>query len=246
MRVDAGVTNGQARISASIVNPLKWSAETPNLYKLLLTLKDARGAVLEVIPANVGFRKVEIRVGDLLVSGRRILIKGVNRHEFEPDRGQAITTTSMEKDIQVMKQFNINAVRCCHYPNQTAWYDLCDRYGIYLIDEADIESHGMGYGPETLAKNSDWADAHMNRTVRMVERDKNHPSVIIWSLGNEAGDGPNFEAISEWIHQRDPSRPGPYEPAARKPHTDIVCPMYPSPRTLATYASKAQTRPFIV
>ena len=246
LQVDPGARDVQARIAATIANPLKWSAETPNLYKLLLTLEDAHGAVLEVIPANVGFRKVEIRDGDLLVNGRRILIKGVNRHEFEPDRGQAITPASMEKDIQVMKQFNINAMRCCHYPNQPAWYDLCDRYGIYLIDEADIESHGMGFGPETLAKNPDWADAHLNRTVRMVERDKNHPSVIIWSLGNEAGDGPNFEATSKWIHQRDPSRPVHYEPAGRRPHTDIVCPMYPPPRELETYASQPQTRPFIM
>ena len=246
LRVDPGATNAQASISTSITDPLKWSAEAPNLYKLLLTLKDAGGAVLEVIPANVGFRKVEIRDGDLLVNGRRILIKGVNRHEFEPDHGQAITVASMETDIQVMKQFNINAMRCCHYPNQTAWYDLCDRYGIYLIDEADIESHGMGYGPETLAKNPDWAAAHMNRTMRMVERDKNHAAVIIWSLGNEAGDGPNFEATSKWIHQRDPSRPVHYEMAGRKPHTDIVCPMYPPPHELDQYASQAQTRPYIM
>jgi beta-galactosidase len=246
MRVEPGATNAQASISTSIANPLKWSAETPHLYKLLVTLKDARGTVLEVVPVNVGFRKVEVHDGNLLVNGRRILIKGVNRHEFEPDRGQAITVASMEKDIQVMKQFNINAVRCCHYPNQTAWYDLCDRYGIYLIDEADIESHGMGYGPATLAKNLDWAGAHMNRTVRMVERDKNHPSVIIWSLGNEAGDGPNFEATSKWIHQRDLSRPVHYEGAGRNPHTDIVCPMYSPPRELDRYASQAQTRPYIM
>jgi beta-galactosidase len=245
-RVEPGADGRQASISAPISNPLKWSAETPNLYKLLLTLKDERGRVLEVVPVNIGFRKVEIRDGDLLVNGQRILIKGVNRHEFEPDRGQAITVASMEKDIQVMKQFNVNAVRCCHYPNQTAWYDLCDRYGIYLIDEADIESHGMGYGPETLAKNPDWAAAHLDRTVRMVERDKNHPSVIIWSLGNEAGDGPNFVATSQWIHQRDPSRPVHYEQAARKPHTDIVCPMYPAPSVLGKYASAPQTRPFIM
>ena len=246
MRVDPGAAGGQAKLSTTILNPLKWSAESPNLYKLLLTLKDARGTVLEVIPANVGFRKVEIREGNLLVNGRRILIKGVNRHEFEPDRGQAITVASMEKDIQVMKQFNINAVRCCHYPNQPAWYDLCDRYGIYLIDEADIESHGMGYGPETLAKDLAWAAAHLDRTVRMVERDKNHPSVIIWSLGNEAGDGPNFVATSKWIHQRDPSRPVHYERAGHEPHTDIVCPMYPNPRELDKYAAKPQTRPYIM
>jgi beta-galactosidase len=231
---------------APVSDPLKWSAETPNLYKMLLTLKDDQGRTLEVIPANIGFRKVEIRDGDLLVNGKRILIKGADRHEFDPDRGQAITAEIMEKDIQVMKQFNLNAVRCSHYPNQTAWYDLCDRYGIYLIDEANIESHGMGYGPATLAKNPAWADAHLNRTVRMVERDKNHPSVIIWSLGNEAGDGPNFEATSKWIHQRDSTRPVHYEQAGRKAHTDIVCPMYPSPRELGRYASAPQTRPFIM
>jgi beta-galactosidase len=234
--------NGTAPVS----EPLKWTAETPNLYKLLLTLKNADGKVLEVIPVNVGFRKVEIKNGDLLVNGQRILIKGVNRHEFDPDRGQAITVESMIKDIQVMKEHNINTVRCCHYPNQPAWYDLCDRYGIYLIDEANIESHGMGYGPETLAKNPAFADAHMNRTVRMVERDKNHPSVIIWSLGNEAGFGPNFEATSKWIHQRDASRPVHYERAGNDPATDIICPMYPRPSSLANYAAKEQTRPFIM
>jgi beta-galactosidase len=226
--------------------PLKWTAETPNLYKLLLTLKDASGKVMEVIPINVGFRKVEIRDGNLLVNGQRVLIKGVNRHEFDPDRGQAITVDGMERDILTMKQFNVNTMRCSHYPNQPAWYDLCDRYGLYLIDEADIESHGMGYGPKTLAKNPDWADAHMNRTVRMVERDKNHPSIIIWSLGNEAGDGPNFEATSKWIRERDPSRPVHYEQAARKPYTDIVCPMYPKPSELARYSAKSENRPFIM
>jgi beta-galactosidase len=246
MQVNPGGTGGQAAVSASIPNPLKWSAESPNLYKLLLTLKDSAGQVLEVIPANVGFRKVEIREGNLLVNGRRILIKGVNRHEFDPDRGQAITAEGMEKDIQLMKQFNINTMRCCHYPNQPAWYDLCDRYGLYLIDEANIESHGMGFGAHTLAKNPDWTDAHLNRTIRMVERDKNHPSIIIWSLGNEAGDGPTFEATSKWIHQRDSSRPVHYEPAGQKPHTDIVCPMYPRPPELARYASESRERPFIM
>ncbi len=236
------VVEGRARVRS----PLKWSAETPNLYKLLLSLKDDGGKDLEVIPCNLGFRQVEIRDGNLLVNGQRILIKGVDRHEFDPDRGQAITPELMEKDIRTMKQFNINAVRCSHYPNQPAWYDLCDRYGIYLIDEANIESHGMGYGPETLALRPEWAAAHMNRTVRMVERDKNHPSVIIWSLGNEAGDGPNFVATSKWIHQRDPSRPVHYEGAGRRPHTDIVCPMYPNPRELGRYASQPEARPFIM
>ncbi len=232
--------------AASVARPLKWSAETPNLYKLLLSVKDADGRALEVVPCHVGFRQVEVRGGKLLVNGQRVVIKGVNRHEFDPDRGQAITPEIMERDIQLMKQCSINAVRCSHYPNQTAWYDLCDRYGIYLIDEANIESHGMGYGPASLAKQPAWADAHLDRTVRMVERDKNHPSVIIWSLGNEAGDGPNFEATSRWIHQRDPGRPVHYEQAGTKPYTDIVCPMYPRPPELARYAAKPEKRPYIM
>jgi len=232
--------------STTLENPLKWTAETPNLYKLLITLKDQRGKILEVFPATVGFRSVQIRDGDLLVNGQRIFIKGVNRHEFDPDRGQAITTEGMEKDIQVMKQHNINTVRTCHYPNQQAWYDLCDRYGLYLIDEANIESHGMGYGEHTLAKDPQFAAAHMDRTVRMLERDKNHPSIIIWSLGNEAGDGPNFTATANWIRQRDASRPVHYERAELGSNTDIVCPMYPRPHELEEYSSKPQTRPYIM
>jgi beta-galactosidase len=232
--------------AAPVPAPLHWTAETPNLYKTLITLKDSAGQTLEVVPLNVGFREVKIQNGDLLVNGQRILIKGVNRHEHDPDRGQAVTIEGMMKDIQVMKEHNINAVRTCHYPNQPAWYDLCDRYGIYLIDEANIESHGMGYSRDTLARNPQYAAAHMDRTVRMLERDKNHPAVIIWSLGNEAGFGPNFEATSDWIHQRDPSRPVHYEQAGRNKYTDIVCPMYPRPQTLADYASKPQTRPFIM
>jgi len=246
LRVDPGGAGSQAMISQSIANPLKWTAETPNLYHLLLTLKDGAGKVLEVIPVNVGFRKVEIKDGDLLVNGQRVLFKGVNRHEIDPDRGQAITVEGMIQDLLVMKRHNVNAVRTCHYPNQPAWYDLCDRYGLYLIDEANIESHGMGYGDKTLAKREDYVAAHMDRTIRMVERDKNHPSVVIWSLGNEAGDGPNFVATSAWIKQRDASRPVQYERAGRKAHTDIVCPMYPPPQELADYSSKPQTRPFIM
>ena len=248
-RVEKSILPGEEQRvdgTARVVDPLKWSAETPNLYKLLLTLEDASAKTLEVVAVNVGFRKVEIRDGNLLVNGKRILIKGVNRHEFDPDRGQAITVAGMERDILLMKQNNINTMRCCHYPNQPAWYDLCDRYGLYLIDEADIESHGMGFGERTLAKNTNWAAAHMDRTVRMLERDKNHPSIIIWSLGNEAGDGPNFEATSKWIHERDPGRPVHYEPAGYKSYTDIVCPMYPPPRELDSYSSKPQARPFIM
>ncbi len=229
-----------------IENPLKWTAETPHLYKLLITVKNSDGKVIEVIPQNVGFRKVEIKDGNLLVNGQRVLIKGVNRHEIDPDRGQAITVEGMIRDIQVMQEHNINTVRCCHYPNQPAWYDLCDKYGIYLIDEANIESHGMGYGEHTLAKDPQFAAAHMNRTVRMLERSKNHASIIIWSLGNEAGFGPNFEHTSEWVRQRDSSRPVHYEQAGRNKYTDIVCPMYPRPNSLARYSETNQTRPYIM
>jgi len=234
------------KLNINVRHAQLWSAEQPNLYRLLLAVKNMDGRVLEVIPVNVGLRTVQIRDGNLLVNGKRILIKGTDRHEFDPDRGQAITPEIMERDIKMMKQFNLNAVRCSHYPNQTAWYDLCDRYGIYLIDEADIESHGMGFGEKTLAKDPAYADAHMNRTVRMVERDKNHPSVIIWSLGNEAGSGPNFEATSAWIHQRDASRPVHYEGAHNASYTDIICPMYPNPRSLGEYASKPENRPYIM
>ncbi|MBP7937315.1 MAG: DUF4981 domain-containing protein [Phycisphaerae bacterium] len=245
VNVNAG-QDATAELSAPVTNPAKWSAEYPNLYQLLLTLRDAVGKVVEATTCNVGFREVEIKDGELLVNGRAILIKGANRHEHDPDRGQAITVEGMIKDILVMKQFNLNAVRTCHYPDQPVWYDLCDKYGLYLIDEANIESHGMGYGENSLAKKPAWLDAHMDRTIRMVERDKNHPSVIIWSLGNEAGFGSNFVATGKWIRDRDPSRPVHYEQAGRDPTTDIICPMYARPNSLAQYASRPQNRPYIL
>ncbi len=233
-------------IEINITNPLKWSAEKPNLYKLILTLRKTDGSVIEVLSSKVGFRKVEIKDGELLVNGKAILIKGTNRHEFDPDLGQAITIDSMIKDIMLMKQNNINAVRNSHYPNQTIWYDLCDFYGIYLIDEANIESHGMGYGEKTLAKRSEWLPAHMDRTIRMVEQNKNHPSIIIWSLGNEAGFGQNFVETSKWIKQRDTSRPVHYERAGEDLATDIVCPMYARPDFLEKYAAVPKKRPLIL
>jgi len=237
------------RVSAptiTIAKPAQWSAEHPNLYRVQITLTDGAGKVVEVVGCNVGFRRVEIKGGQLLVNGRAIYCKGVNRHEHHPVTGHYISVESMIQDIKLMKTHNINAVRTCHYPDDPKWYDLCDKYGIYLVDEANIESHGMGYGPESLGKDPNWTKAHMERTIRMVERDKNHPSVIIWSLGNEAGDGINFEATSAWIHKRDPSRPVHYERAGRKPHTDIVCPMYASIRSIESYASQSQTRPLIL
>ncbi len=242
----SGAGETDATLRADIANPLKWTAETPNLYKLLLTLKDAKGNILEVIPSNIGFREIEIRDGSLLVNGQRPFIKGVNHQECDPDLGQVYTPDRMLQDILLMKQNNINAVRNSHYPNAPAWYDLCDRYGIYLVDEANIESHGMGYSEKSLAKNPAWLAAHMDRTIRMVERDKNHPSVVFWSLGNEAGDGPNFEATAAWIRQRDRSRPVQYERAKEAPHTDIVCPMYGTPADMQEYISRPQTRPYIL
>jgi len=235
------------KMKADVLNPRKWSAEDPYLYTALLTLKDHDGKVLEYESCRFGFRKVEIKNGQLLVNGVAVLLKGVNRHEHDPDSGHFVTKESMLNDIKLMKQNNINAVRTCHYPDDPEWYDLCDEHGLYLIDEANIESHGMGYKPdETLANKPAWKRAHMDRIQRMVERDKNHPSVIIWSMGNEAGDGTNFEAASEWIHQRDPSRPVHYERAGLKPHTDIYCPMYARIPHLIRYAEQKQDRPLIL
>jgi beta-galactosidase len=241
----AGKETGNAHIAGNVSSPLKWSAETPNLYTVVAALKDASGRVTEATSAKVGFRKVEISGGLLLVNGVPILIKGVDRHEHDPRTGHVVSEESMIRDIQLMKQFNINAVRTSHYPNHPRWYELCDEYGLYLVDEANIESHGMGYGDRSLAKQPEWGPAHLDRTIRMVERDKNHPSVIIWSLGNEAGDGINFEATYAWIKNRDVSRPVQYERAERKPHTDIVCPMYAELEIMEAYALKKRDRPFI-
>jgi beta-galactosidase len=226
----------------TVANPRKWTAETPNLYTLLLTLFDADGRTTEVIPCRVGFRKVEMKDGNLLVNGQRVIFKGVNRHEHDPDTGQVVSEASMVRDIKLMKQHNINAVRTAHYPNVPRWYELCDEYGLYLIDEANVESHGAQH----LAKDPAWLGMHLDRTIRMVERDKNHPSVVIWSLGNEAGMGSNFTATSDWIRRRDATRPVHYEQAGTGPETDIVCPMYPPPKRLEEYGSRPQTRPMIL
>jgi len=227
-------------------NPAKWTAETPNLYRLVLTLSDAAGKTIETVSHNVGFRKVEIKNAQLLVNGQPILIKGVNRHEHDPETGHAVSLESMIRDVALMKHFNINTVRTSHYPDDPRWYDLCDRFGLYVIDEANIESHGMGYGGESLAKDPKWKDAHVDRMRRMVERDKNHPSIIIWSMGNEAGDGVNFKACYDFTKKRDPSRPVHYERAGTGPNTDIVCWMYPSVQGIIRYAKENPARPLIM
>ena len=210
-------------LETGVPNPLKWSDEKPNLYTLLLTLKDAGGRSLGVVPWRVGFREVETRDGKILVNGQPILIRGVNRHEWDPQTAQNVRRDTMVKDIQILKQHNFNLVRTAHYPNVPEWYELADEYGIYLIAESNIESHGMGYEPDkTLGNKPEWELAHLDRTRRNVETFKNHASVIVWSLGNEAGDGVNFVAASKWVHDHDRTRPVHYERADQKPHVDMV------------------------
>ena len=218
---------GSGKVSASmaVANPEKWTAETPALYTLVASLKDGNNE-LEVIPVKVGFRKIELKNSQILVNGQPVLFKGADRHEMDPDFGYVISPERMIQDIKVMKEYNINAVRTCHYPDNNLWYDLCDEYGIYVVAEANVESHGMGYGDKTLAKNPLFAKAHMERNQRNVQRGYNHPSIIFWSLGNEAGMGPNFEACYTWIKNEDKTRAVQYEQARTSEFTDIYCPMY--------------------
>jgi beta-galactosidase len=231
----------------------KWSSETPNLYTLVISLKEKDGKYLESVSAKVGFRKVEIINSQLLVNGVPVYLKGTNLHEHNDVTGHVIDEATLLKDIRVMKSNNINAVRTSHYPQQELWYDLCDKYGLYLIDEANIESHGIGYDKDvTIADKPEWAAAHLDRMKNMVERDKNHPSVIIWSLGNEAGDGHNFLNNYKWTKARDNSRPVQYERAEKSTntterHTDIICPMYARIPYLEEYARDPKNdRPLIL
>lgn len=232
--------------SATLGGVIPWSAETPYLYTLVLELYDEAGALLEAVSSKTGFRTVEIRNGQLLVNGKAILLKGVNRHEHDPVTGHFVSRESMLTDIRLMKQHNINAVRTSHYPNDPYWYQLCDQYGLYVVDEANIESHGMGYAPDrTLGNNPIFMKSHLDRTIRMVERDKNHPSVIIWSLGNEAGDGVCFDATHDWIQSKDPTRPVQYERARKGRNTDIFCPMYMETPEMLAYALELRDKPLI-
>ncbi|MBN2326084.1 MAG: DUF4981 domain-containing protein [Candidatus Omnitrophica bacterium] len=209
--------------SREIDNPRKWSAEHPNLYTIVIALKDENGRVLEAVSHKIGFREVEIKNQRFLVNGVPIYLKGVNRHEHDPDRGRAVTEELMIKDILLMKRHNINAVRTSHYPNQPRWYELCDQYGLYLIDETNLESHHF-WGKFT--QDPDWKEAFVDRARRMVERDKNHPSIIIWSLGNESGFGENHIAMADWIHAYDKTRPVFYNPAESHECVDLISPMY--------------------
>ena len=217
--------SGKVTTTMNVANPAKWSAETPVLYTLVATMKDGN-TVVESIPVNVGFRKIELKGAQILVNGQPVLFKGADRHELDPDGGYIVSPERMIQDIQRMKELNINAVRTCHYPDDNLWYDLCDQYGLYVVAEANVESHGMGYGDQTLAKNPQFKKAHLERNQRNVQRGFNHPSIIFWSLGNEAGFGPNFEACYTWIKNEDPSRATQYEQARTNEFTDIYCPMY--------------------
>lgn len=207
---------------------LHWTAETPHLYRLVLALRDATGQVVEATGWDVGFREVRMESGQLLVNGQPLKLRGANRHEMDPERGHALTYERMVQEIELMKAANINAVRCAHYPHAPRWYQLCDRYGLYLMDEADIETHGLR---GKLASEPLWHAAFLDRAVRMAERDKNHASVILWSMGNESGFGPNFAAIAGWLHQFDPTRPVHYEGAQGTPNdpacVDIISRFYP-------------------
>jgi beta-galactosidase len=236
----------ELKFASNLPKVLPWSCEKPNLYQLVITLKDQSGKIIESEGCKIGFRKVEFKNGNLCINGQKIYVKGVNMHEHHQVNGHVVDKETMMKDLSLMKQFNINTVRTCHYPEPELWYELCDQYGMYLIDEANIESHGMGYGSKSLAKDSTWYGAHLFRTRNMVERDKNHPAVIIWSLGNEAGDGTNFEKTYAFIKNFDPTRPVQYEQAGQKAHTDIVCPMYSRIPDLIKYATAHKDRPLIM
>lgn len=228
-----------------VKNPAKWTAETPNLYRVVLELLDSHGQVQEARVWNHGFRKIEIKGGLFLINNVPIKIKGVNRHEHHPDHGRAVPFETLLEDIMLMKQHNINAVRTSHYPNQPIWYDLCDNYGIYVIDEANIESHGMGYSLETsLGNNPDWAAAHLDRVRRMVERDKNHPCIIMWSMGNEAGPGCNFTDCAKLIRELDPSRPIHYE--RYNGVTDVHSEMYTKIPEILNYVNSGSNKPFFL
>jgi beta-galactosidase len=228
--------------NATIKNVQKWSAETPYLYRLYITLKDVKGAVKEVVPLRIGFKKIEIKGTDFLVNGKRVFIKGVNRHEHHPTNGHTLSKEDMRKDMEMMKKLNVNAVRHSHYPPDPYWMELCDEFGLYVVDEANIESHGLGYDLDvTLANNPLWKESHLQRIQRMYERDKNHACVVTWSLGNEAGDGCNFYSAYDWLRQQT-ILPIQYERDIdyRKPNdthfSEIFCPQYMRPDELLKYS----------
>jgi len=242
--VAEGLKFNVSSLMFNVPNAKAWTAETPNLYTLFIYLKQGN-KTLEVIKKKIGFRHIEIKGGQLLVNGQPILIKGADRHELDPDGGYIVPVSRMIQDIKIMKQLNINAVRTCHYPDDPRWYDLCDEYGIYLTAESNLESHGMGYREHTLAKNPEFAKAHIERQEGNVITYKNHPSIIVWSLGNEAGYGVNFEKAYDWVKAYDKTRPCQFEQARHDGKTDIFCPMYMGYEDCEKYAQTDNPRPLI-
>ncbi len=241
-----GNYKNSVELKGTITNVKQWSAELPYLYDLLIVLKDNKGNILQAIPQKVGFRTIEIKERNVLVNGKRVFFKGVNRHEHHPRRGHVLSKEDMLKDIEMMKKLNINAVRHSHYPPDPYWLELCDKYGLYVIDEANIESHGLGYDLSvSLGNNKEWRNAHLERIQRMYERDKNHCSVLKWSLGNEAGNGANFYEAYEWLKSVD-SRPVQYERAEGDYNTDILVPQYPGPNSMENFAKSNPSRPMIM
>ena len=240
-------SNTELHFHNTVNNVRSWSAEVPNLYHLQLALISDKNEIVEVIRKKIGFRNVDIKNGQLLVNGKPIYIKGVNRHETDPYNHQVISHDRMLQDITEMKKMNINAVRNSHYPDDAYWYDLCNEYGLYMVDEANIESHGMGYNDDkTLANDPAWELAHLTRMKRMVLRDKNNPCIIMWSMGNEAGNGHNFYQGYHLIKGMDASRPIHYERAVLEWNTDVVCPMYPNLKYLENYGKSNPDRPLIM
>lgn len=238
----AQATGAQGVIKVPKVNA--WTAETPYLYKAYITLKNKQGAA-EVIPQKVGFRNVEIKNAQLLVNGQPVLVKGADRHEMDPDGGYVVSIERMIQDIKIMKQLNINAVRTSHYPFDPRWYDLCDEYGLYITAEANLESHGMGYDEKSLAKFPEYIVPHIERNEGNVKPLINHPSVIVWSLGNECGYGVNFEKAYDWVKACDPTRPAQYERGGYDSKTDIYCPMYIGYEESESYCKSNGTKPYI-
>ncbi len=241
---ELSVGKSSVLFNVAIPNVKKWSAEIPNLFELVITLKNEDG-IIEVIRQDVGFRTVEIKDATLLVNGEYVYMKGTNLHEHHDVNGHVQDKETMLKDIKIMKENNLNAVRTSHYPQPELWYELCNKYGLYIVDEANIESHGMGYGKESLAKNEDWKAAHLYRTQNMYERDKNQPCIITWSLGNEAGNGVNFEATYDYLKSVDQTRPVQYEQARNDRNSDINCPMYMRMESMEKFAKEKADKPLI-
>lgn len=251
--LDPSQSSQSLSFAATIPQVAPWSAESPNLYKLRLALEKVEGELVQVVWQRVGFRTSELKNGNVLINGKPVLFKGVNRHEHDPTTGHALSRESMREDMALLKQYNINAVRTAHYPNDPYWYELADEYGMYVVDEANIESHGIGaanqghsYDPDKHMVNMpNWRAAYLNRVENMFERDKNHASVVIWSIGNESGDGPNIEALYDWLKTRT-SFPVMSEQAQLRRHTDMYSQMYASIDTLIHYAELGETRPLIL